>query len=406
VPLDLVLASIRSSAAQQREVEVNLDPPRIFYSQKPAILVMFMGEPQLKPVADTSLMFAINTNWDMFYDAETSRYFLLNQDAWLTAEDPLKGPWTPARSVPASFSTLPDDPNWAEAKQHLPGKPATKVPVVFTSTAPAEMILVDGEPAYSPVPKTKRMYMSNTASIVFLHTGEKQYYYQVADRWFRAKKLAGPWSHATTDLPQDFARIPEDYPLAPVRASVPGTEEAKNTILLASVPTQAEVQVGQASPASVAYEGTPKFEVITNTTVSYAVNTPNDVFVVDGPYGSAGAWAGYNPATGTYARGGYASGPYASAGWGAAYNPYTGTPSRGGYASGARGSVYAQSGYNPSTGTSGTRAGYSTPYGSGGRGYVQQGDEWAQGGYRSTAQGTVAGVQTSQGGVDGYFIVV
>ena len=128
-----------------------------------------------------------------------------------------------------------------------------------------------------------------------------------------------------------------------------------------------------------------------------------------GPYGSAGAWAGYNPATGTYSRGGYASGPYASAGWGAAYNPYTGgravagqvsTPygsrggyaaynpytgaaSRGGYASGARGSVYGQAGYNPATGTSGARAGYATPYGSGGRGYVQQGDASARGGYRS-----------------------
>jgi len=29
---------------------------------------------------------------------------------------------------------------------------------------------------------------------------------------------------------------------------------------------------------------------------------------------------------------------------------------------------------------------------------VQQGDEWARGGYRSTSQGTAAGVQTSQGG--------
>lgn len=553
VSLDLVLAYAQSSSAQQHEVEVNLEPPPIFYSQKPAILVMFMGAPQLKPVGNTPLMFVINTNWDVFYDTSTSTYFLLHQDAWLTTIDLLKGPWIPARSVPPSFSALPDDPTWAEVKKYIPGKPTTRAPVVFTSTQPAEMILVDGEPTYSPVPGTKLMALSNSASVVFLHTAEKQYYFLVAGRWFRAPKLLGPWSPATQDLPQDFRRIPANHPLTPVRASVPGTEEARDAILLASVPTQTEVKVGQAAPTTVAYQGTPKLQAIPNTTVRYAVNTPHDVFVVEnryywvyqgvwycsaaaagpwtvcsavptqiyqipashpkhnvtyvyvydatpdtvvvgytagyqgeyvaagvlmfgagvvlgaaladnhpyyyyghygwppppayyaygsavyysghyggyygtahayGPYGSAGAWAGYNPATGTYARGGYASGPYASAGWGAAYNPYTGssavagqvsTPygsrggyaaynpytgsaSRGGYASGSRGSVYAQAGFNPSTGTAGARVGYTTPYGSGSRGYVQQGDAWARGGSRSTSQGTMAGVQTSRGG--------
>src|SRR5690349_15113167 len=105
VPLDLVLAYVRTSSAQQHEVEVNLDPPKIFYSQKPAILVMFMGDPQLKPVGDTPLMFAINTNWDLFFDTSTSTYFLLNGDSWLTAADPLKGPWTPAKQLPQSFAS-------------------------------------------------------------------------------------------------------------------------------------------------------------------------------------------------------------------------------------------------------------------------------------------------------------
>src|SRR5262245_55244758 len=220
VSLDLVLAYVRSSPAQQREVEVNLTPPKILYSQKPAILVMFMGEPKLKPVKDTPLMFAINTNWDMFYEPETAHYFLLNEKSWLTTADPLKGPWTPVKSLPASFSTLPDDPNWADAKKAIPAKPATKAPVVFTSTEPAEMILIDGEPIYSPVPGTKLLYVSNTASVLFLHTGEKQYYFLVAGRWFRAQQLAGPWAAASTDLPEDFRRIPENHPLAPVRASV------------------------------------------------------------------------------------------------------------------------------------------------------------------------------------------
>src|SRR5262249_6799757 len=227
--------------------------------------------PKLQPVKDTPLMFAINTNWDMFYEPGTSQYFLLNEQAWLTTADPLNGPWTPVKSLPGSFSKLPDDPNWADAKKAIPGKPATRIPGVFTSTEPAEMILVDGEPTYSPVPGTKLLYVSNTASVLFLHTGEKQYYFLVAGRWFRAQQLAGPWAAASTDLPEDFRRIPDGHPLAPVRASVPGTEEARDAVLLASVPTKSRVQVGQAPSASVAYEGTPKFEAISNTEVSYAV---------------------------------------------------------------------------------------------------------------------------------------
>jgi hypothetical protein len=55
-------------------VEVNLDPPKIFSSTTPAILVMFMGEPQFKPVETnrTDLLFALNTNWDVLYDTPAS----------------------------------------------------------------------------------------------------------------------------------------------------------------------------------------------------------------------------------------------------------------------------------------------------------------------------------------------
>src|SRR5438552_11729293 len=124
------------------------------------------------------------------------------------------------------------------------------------------MVLVEGVPTYSPVPGTKLLYVSNTASVLFFHSAERQFYYLVAGRWFRAGKVTGPWSPATRDLPPDFQRIPLDHPRAPVRDSVPGTEEAKDAILLASVPRRSEVKVGQAPPVTVAYEGASKVEAI------------------------------------------------------------------------------------------------------------------------------------------------
>ena len=55
VSLDRVLTFLDAdSAAVQKQVDVNLDPPKIFYSEKPAVLVIFMGEPQFKPVVARS----------------------------------------------------------------------------------------------------------------------------------------------------------------------------------------------------------------------------------------------------------------------------------------------------------------------------------------------------------------
>jgi hypothetical protein len=283
VPLDLVLAYVRSSA-EQRKVPVSLEAPRIFYSARPAILVMFMGEPKLKPVPGTALMSAVNTNWDVLYDTASGEYYLLNEASWLRTTDPVKGPWVPAKAVPTSFAALPEDPEWTEVKKNIPGRPVATAPAIFVSTQPAEMILTDGAPEYGPVPGTRLLYVSNSSNVVFLHSGEGQYYFLVAGRWFRAKKLTGPWAAASSDLPKDFHRIPGDHPLAPIRASVPGTEQAEDAVLLASVPRTVEVKVGEAARAAVVYNGAPKFEPVQTIAVSYAVNTAYDVFLVSGSY--------------------------------------------------------------------------------------------------------------------------
>jgi hypothetical protein len=120
--------------------------------------------------------------------------------------------------------------------------------------------------------------------VLILHAAERKHYYLVAGRWFRASQLAGPWSAATENLPADFLNIPEDHALAPIRASVPGTAEANDAILLASVPATTQVSIGQSPPVQVPYEDAPKFKPVSSTSVQYAVNTPNDVFMVDGRY--------------------------------------------------------------------------------------------------------------------------
>lgn len=277
----------------QPAVDVSLAPPKIFSSTTPAILAMFMGEPQFKPVETnrTDLLFAVNINWDVLYDSASRQYYLLNGEGWLTAPDVLKGPWVPATTLPASIYSLPNSENWAEARKRLPGKPGRVAPTVFVTTEPAELIVTDGAPSYLPVRGTKLLRVNNTASVLFLHSGDGKLYFLVAGRWFRGASLNGPWSAASKDLPPDFALIPDDDPAAFVKASVPGTREAQDAVLLASIPSTTTVQLAPVTE-TVAYSGAPKFVVISGTTVQYAVNTPAQVFLVNGGYYwcYGGAW--------------------------------------------------------------------------------------------------------------------
>ncbi len=305
ISLDRILPYLDPDKHQQQApVELNLDPPNFFYSNKPAILVMFLGEPQLKPVAadKVDLMFALNTNWDVFYDTTGQHYYLLNQDNWLTTGDAIKGTWAAAQTLPVGLSSLPADDNWADVRRQVPGKRDNNPPAVLVSTEPAELILTNGEPNYTPIPGTKLMRVTNTETTLFLNSGEGKYYILTAGRWFRTATLEGPWSSASKDLPEDFARIPDDDPAAFVKASVPGTTEAKDAVLLASIPASTAVDVTKPPVVEVAYSGEPKFQAIPDTTVQYAANSSNAVFLVDGGY--------YCCDQGVWYCGGTATGPW------------------------------------------------------------------------------------------------
>jgi hypothetical protein len=292
--LDRVLAYMDpANQPLQRPVEIELDPPTIFVSRRPAVLVNYLGEPQLLPVAPgrTDLQFVANTNWDLLFDAASTRYYLLEGESWWSAADPVKGPWVAVAKLPPSFSTLPDDDNWAEARQRIPGKLATQPVAILTSVEPAELIVLAGDPKFRTIAGTALAQVSNTESLLFRHAGEKRFYFLVAGRWFRAASLDGPWSAASADLPSDFRRIPPTDPVAFVRASVPGTQEARDAVLLASVPNAIAVE-RKPVEEQVVYSGEPKFVAVEGSTVSYAVNTAASVFRVDGIYYwcEQGAW--------------------------------------------------------------------------------------------------------------------
>jgi hypothetical protein len=285
ISLDRVLAAIdKSKLRPTGAAGIKADPPHIFYSAKPAVLVSLDGPPVWSPIQGIDLTYAVNTNWDLF-EAPSKVLYLRNNDTWLTARD-LKGPWTPARTLPSSLSKLPADDSWKEAKANIPGRMlgARSVPKVFVSTTPSELLLLQGAPVYQPVTGTSLLWVSNTESDLFRLGKTGAFYYLVAGRWFSAPRLEGPWTFATTQLPEDFKKIPVDHPRSRVLASVPGTDEAAEAVLLAEMPRTARVNVKEVKAPDVVYQGGPQFQAIEGTTVARAVNTDKDIIKVGDLY--------------------------------------------------------------------------------------------------------------------------
>ena len=278
--LDRVLANADRYQQQNKVKGISVEPPPIFFSSEPSILVIFLGPPKFEKIDDSRLFFATNTNWDILLDPRSSHYYLLAGDGWLSTKDVMKGPWVAATKLPDAIGKLPKTDDWKDVLAAVPAK-ASKAPKVFVSDRPAELILTKGKPEIAPISGTKILYLANSESDVFMVDGA--YYLLTAGRWFSAKDPKGPWQSAMDTIPEEFSKIPEDHDKAHVLASVPGSPDAEEAIIAAQVPQTAKVNRKEAK-VEVKYEGDPQFVLIEDTTVQYAINTPNDVFLVDQNY--------------------------------------------------------------------------------------------------------------------------
>jgi hypothetical protein len=305
IALDRVLANIDKSRIIPRNVEgLKADPPPIFFSKTAAVIVNLDGEPIWSPIKENDLKYAVNTNWDLFQYEASKTLYLRHDASWLKAAD-VKGPWTPAGTLPDSFKKLPPEDNWKDVKANLPGKPiaASAVPKVFVSLQPGELILMTGEPAYSPVQGTGLLWVSNTESDVFRMGRTGTVYYLVTGRWFSAPDFSGPLTFATPSLPADFKKISLEHSRSRVLASVPGTDAAAEAILLAQIPQTARVNRKETKAPDVAFQGEkPAFAPIETTSVQRAVNTDKDVLKVGNDYYMCyqGVWFVSTSATGPW----------------------------------------------------------------------------------------------------------
>jgi hypothetical protein len=159
----------------------------------------------------------------------------------------------------------------------------SRVPEIVVSTVPAELIFIDGEPAYTPIADTDLLYVSNTDSDVVYDIGNQQVYVLLSGRWFVSGSLDGPWTNVPNDeLPDTFKNIPLDSENGHLRTSVAGTEEAREAVLDATIPQTASVK--RDATTTVEYDGAPKFEDVKDTELQAAVNTEKQVIKFNNTY--------------------------------------------------------------------------------------------------------------------------
>lgn len=261
--------------------QVRNDPPRIIVSTSPAFLVLVDGPPVWRQVDGASAQRVLNTQVALLCLQDGSPPFLYGLDRWFTAPG-LDGPWTQVTILDPSLVNAKDALVAAKAIDPMDPTSGTTPPaniVPFVSTVPAELILVDGPAQFLPIQGTNLFEVQNTDSPLFRYTNDGMYYALISGRWFKAPSLdaGATWTFVPgASLPPDFAQIPSDHPRANVLVSVPGTPQAKEAAIAASIPQTATIQRGAAT-LSVNFDGAPQFKPIDSTPMQYAVNTATPV---------------------------------------------------------------------------------------------------------------------------------
>jgi hypothetical protein len=314
IPLDELESSLATTgiAEKQQKVAVQNNPPTIYFSTGPAVLALIQGQPVLGP-EEHHLQKVINTRALIIFDSSKNIYYLALMDGWMESST-VAGPWVQAKHEPTKDLNKIKETAVQKNENQVLGNPQQSLqeayndfaaPAVYVSTVPAELILTQGEPEFVPILGTELLYVSNTGDDIFMDSASQQYYLLVAGRWFTSPNLQnGPWTYASaTSLPADFAKIPPYSPKASVLVSIPGTPQAKEALIANQIPQTAAISRTATKP-SISYYGTPVFEPIEGTAMTYAVNSPTPVVYVFGSGFYAcqgGAWFVSETQTGPWA---------------------------------------------------------------------------------------------------------
>jgi hypothetical protein len=289
--LEAALEARDSEVAGVEAFEVNDDPPKVILATEPSLLVLIDGPPQYRDVGETNLQLMLNTKATILLDTKHKQYYLNVMDGWLQAPDLGAGPWSyvvktrdEMKEITAGIHERQQAkaPEGSKPPSLEQAKKEGKIPKIYVSVRPAELLVTEGAPQFEPISGTQLEYVKNTTANIFRDTEKLDYYILLAGRWFRSKSLDGEgWEFVgANSLPTRFTLIPEDSPKAGALVSVPGTAPAKEALIANSIPQTATITRSNAR-LLVKYDGDPQFKNVEGTDLKYAVNTATPLVQID-----------------------------------------------------------------------------------------------------------------------------
>ncbi|SAK53248.1 hypothetical protein AWB80_01855 [Caballeronia pedi] len=286
------------------KVAVQNPVPDIVFVSTPTILATVDGDPIWRDVSGAPYRRVLNSRAMLLADGGGHLY-LRAAGYWYAAAS-LGGPWGVLAAPPQTLVQAAKQADTAmKSDPMLPhnGKPAPRAPALLVASKPTELVVTDGPLKLQPVAGVDLLTVTNTDHAVFVVPQTNQTYVLVSGRWFRASSEKGPWEYvAGKDLPPEFAKISPHDPKANVLVSVPGTPQAKEAAIAAAIPQTATVSRTKAA-IKIAYDGSPRFEPISGTSLQYAVNTATPVIeATDARFYAVenGVWFSATAATGPW----------------------------------------------------------------------------------------------------------
>jgi hypothetical protein len=282
--LDRLIASMDEvEDLKSLSVQLNNDPPDIYFRTFPVTLVSIDGDPILKEIENSGLEYVVNTAFFIVREKGKSQYYISGGKFWYTSEDIIAG-WQETSSVPSNIKKLAED-NLPDEEPDSISASITEAPELIVVTKPSEVITTDGDPDYQSIEGTALLYVKNSESDIIMEIYSQEHYVLLAGRWYHSKTLNdGDWKFAEPeDLPDDFSIIPENSDMASVRVSIPGTPEAQDARLEQSIPQTATVDRATAK-VEVKYDGDPEFRLVDGTDVYFAANTDKQVLRINNKY--------------------------------------------------------------------------------------------------------------------------
>jgi hypothetical protein len=271
------------------------DAPNIIYRDKPSMLIYIDGEPRTKAIENSNLEYVMNSGYVIFRDKKTSKYYLYGGEIWYETTD-IKGTWKTTKSVPKDITTLMEkNKDKAEGAQKVEVKAGDTPPAIVVATEPTELIQTNGPANYVPVKgSTNLLYAKNSEDNLFKEISSNNYYILKSGRWFSSQSLNGPWTFVPAEkIPEDFSIIEPGEEKDIIRASIPGTDEARDALLDAQLPQTATIdRKTGGKDIKVQYDGAPQFSQISGTSLQLAENADKTVMKSGSKYFLVenGAW--------------------------------------------------------------------------------------------------------------------